>query len=129
MSNFFDDEQISSDPAPTGQSTPISERLSAFSARPVQRDVNVHEIDQVAHAAGFTSREAPAQAKGPERKTRRVIKKERSVMNTVRVRESQWARFINFADHIQGTYEAALIRLLDESPTVARLEEEGTGHQ
>jgi len=100
---------------PLEENTPKPDTLAASlrtfptsSPRPVP--AALRELDTAAAQHGFVSREGPA----PARRRRRVAT-EITRHLAMRVPESTYNRFLQYADKLQMTYHDALKKLLEES--------------
>jgi hypothetical protein len=83
-----------------------------FKPTPVDRPPHsILELDRVAEAAGFTSREPSAPVEPPRR--RRVNREHASRALAIRMTESQFARFLRYADRHELTYSDTIAHLLD----------------
>jgi hypothetical protein len=83
-----------------------------FEPTPVDRPLHsLLESDRVAEAAGFTSREPGAPAEPPRR--RRVNREHASRALAIRMTESQFTRFLRYADRHELTYSDTIAHLLD----------------
>ena len=84
----------------------------SFEPTPVARPFHsVVESDRMAEAAGFASRERSAPVEKPLR--RRVNREHATRALAIRMTESQFARFLRYADRHQLTYNDAISLLLD----------------
>ncbi|SNT37106.1 hypothetical protein SAMN05421770_10980 [Granulicella rosea] len=85
----------------------------AFQPTPITRvsPPRLAEMDRVAQAAGFTSRENTPAAPPPRR--RRVVTAQPTRFLAVRAPESLYQRFVRYADKHQLTYHDAIAQLLD----------------
>jgi hypothetical protein len=108
-------------PAPS-----LSERLAAFPPAARRHAIDLRAVDAAAAPHGFTSREPlPSQPALPPSpapmmmgyggRRRRVIPTEPTRHLAIRLPESQYDRFVAYADDMKLTYHEALIRLLDEA--------------
>ena len=84
----------------------------SFEPTPVARPFHsVVESDRMAEAAGFASRERSASVDKPRR--RRVNREHATRALAIRMTESQFARFLRYADRHELTYSDAISHLLD----------------
>lgn len=97
---FIPEEEESKDLALSFEPTPV--------ARPFH---SVVESDRVAEKVGFTSREPNGSAEKPRR--RRVSREYATRALAIRMTESQFARFLRYADRHELTYSDAISHLLD----------------
>ncbi len=108
---------LDDDSAPTNVPAPqpsLSDRLNQF--RPVERRpvLDVKASDAAAAAHGFVSREVAP----PRIRRRRAPVLEPTRHLAIRLTESQYNRFVAYADRAQLTYHDALAQLLDEAGEV-----------
>lgn len=90
--------------------------LSGFTPVKKRFPVNLAEIDAAAAPHGFVSREAvPLAAPGSLIRRRRAMPAEPARQLAVRLSESQYARFLAYADRYQLTYHDAITKLLDHA--------------
>jgi len=84
----------------------------SFEPTPVARPFHsIVESDRVAETAGFASRERSGPAEKPRR--RRVSREYAARALAIRMTESQFARFLRYADRHELTYSDAISHLLD----------------
>lgn len=95
-----------------------------FEPTPIQRPTHsLVESDRLAEAAGFASRErsapppppapAPAAPLAEKPRRRRVTREHASRALAIRMTESQFTRFLRYADRHELTYSDAISHLLD----------------
>jgi hypothetical protein len=91
--------------------------LSGFAPVKKRFPVNLAEIDAAAAPHGFVSREAVPipTASAPIIRRRRAMPAEPARQLAVRLVESQYARFLAYADRYQLTYHDAIRKLLDDA--------------
>jgi hypothetical protein len=91
--------------------------LSGFAPVKKRSPINLAEIDAAAAPHGFISREAvPITAvAAPITRRRRAVPAEPARQLAVRLVESQYARFLAYADKYQLTYHDAIKKLLDDA--------------
>ena len=83
-----------------------------FEPTPVHRPAHsILESDLQAEAAGFASRERAAPVEPPRR--RRVNREPATRALAIRMTESQFARFLRYADRHELTYSDTIAHLLD----------------
>jgi hypothetical protein len=83
-----------------------------FKPTPISRkNVAVEEVDRVAEAAGFSSRERGPAPVAPRR--RRSLAPQPSRHLAIRMPEPLFNRFLRYADRHQLTYNDAIAQLLD----------------
>lgn len=98
--------------ADTNEETP-DDLLLTFRPTPINRaDSSMEEVDRVAEAAGFASREQSRVA--PPTRRRRAVPPEPTRQVAVRMSEALYRRFVQYADKHQLTYQDAIAQLLDE---------------
>jgi hypothetical protein len=93
---------------------PPSEQDLALQFRPTpvsRKNLAIEEVDRVAEAAGFSSRERGAATAAPRR--RRSVAPQPSRHLAIRMPESLFNRFLRYADRHQLTYNDAIAQLLD----------------
>ena len=95
----------------------FSEKLASFPLATPKHRIDIAAIDAAAAAHGFVSREAvplppPVQLSG---RRRRVVPVEATRHLAIRLAESQYDRFVAYADRHRLTYHDALARLLDRA--------------
>jgi len=90
--------------------------LSSFSAVRKRIPIDLDEVDAAAAPHGFISREARPKVIEPVgSRRRRAVPPEPARQLAVRLVESQYERFVSYADHYQLTYHDAIKKLLDEA--------------
>jgi len=104
-----------SDEAPSTSEGKIN--LSGFSPVRKRFPVDLAEIDAAAAPHGFISREAAPKMPDAivQRRRRHKGPAEPARQLALRLVESQYLRFIAFADRYELTYHEALIKLLDDA--------------
>lgn len=96
------------------QSEPPQDLALQFQPTPVDRPLHsIVESDQLAEAAGFQSRERNRPPEPPRR--RRVNREHAARTLSIRMTESQYARFLRYADRHELTYNDSISQLLDIS--------------
>ena len=83
--------------------------LSGFAPVSKRTPIDVARADAAAATHGFVSREAPS----PPVRRRRVASMEPARALAVRMLESEFRRFVAYADREELTYSAAIQKLLD----------------
>lgn len=91
----------------------LSERLAEFPAVTTRHTIDVTASDAAAAAHGFVSREAAPQTTTKTRRRVGVVEPTRHL--AIRLTETQYARFVAYADEYQLTYQDAVVRLLDRT--------------
>jgi hypothetical protein len=97
---------------------PPERKIDLSSFAPVQKrpTMDLAEIDAAAAPHGFISREARATSSVfTHMGRRRAVPAEPARQLAVRMVESQYARFVAYADRHQLTYHDAIRRLLDQA--------------
>ena len=90
--------------------------LSGFSAVRKRLAIDLDEVDAAAAPHGFISREAQPKVSQPVgSRRRRAVPPEPARQLAIRLVESQYERFVSYADRYQLTYHDAIRRLLDEA--------------
>jgi macrodomain Ter protein organizer (MatP/YcbG family) len=89
----------------------LTQRLSAFPSAARSAPLALHEVDAAAAAHGFVSREQSVRR--PRR--RRIAVAEPTRHLAIRLPESQYNRFVLYADQLKLTYHDALRHLLDQA--------------
>jgi hypothetical protein len=101
----------------SGASQTLSEKLTAFPAVRARAPIDLAAVDAAAAPHGFVSREAtssPVQAVPHGRRRRAVpVPTEPTRHLAIRLVESQYNRFLAYADLHKLTYHDALKKLLD----------------
>lgn len=97
--------------------TPLEGRIDLTGFAPVHKrsPIDLAEVDAAAAPHGFVSREATSRSTGsaaPGRR-RRAVPAEPVRHLAVRMTESQYDRFVGYADRYQLTYHDAIKKLLD----------------
>ena len=96
--------------------TSLSDILASFPAAAPKHRIDVAAMDAAAAPHGFVSREAasttPPQARVSRR--RRINPAEPTRHLAIRLTESQYERFVAYADRFKLTYHDALSSLLDK---------------
>ena len=107
-----DDEDL--DPA-TPRS--LSDKLASFPAAAPKHRIDLIAADAAAAPHGFTSREPSPYMTAPRApsRRRRLAPVEPTRHLAIRLTESQYERFVAYADRHKLTYHDALARLLDRS--------------
>lgn len=93
---------------------PPSERDLALQFQPTpisRKNLAIQDVDRVAEAAGFSSRERGPAAAAPRR--RRSLAPQPSRHLAIRMPEPLFNRFLRYADRHQLTYNDAIAQLLD----------------
>ncbi len=90
----------------------IADRLAAFSATAPRHRIDIAAMDAAAAHHGFVSREAPISTSPVRRRRLGVAEPTRHL--AIRLTDTQYARFVAYADAQEMTYHDALIRLLDQ---------------
>ncbi len=97
--------------------TPLEGRIDLSGFAPVQKrsPVDLAEVDAAAAPHGFVSREATPRIteSTPPGRRRRAVPAEPVRHLAVRMVESQYDRFVGYADRYQLTYHDAIKKLLD----------------
>lgn len=97
--------------------TPAEGKIDLSGFAPVQKraPVDLAEVDAAAAPHGFVSREATLRVTAPTThgRRRRAVPAEPVRHLAVRMVESQYDRFVGYADRHQLTYHDAIKRLLD----------------
>ena len=85
-----------------------------FQPTPVNRSAaSVEEVDRVAAAVGFTSRERLDVPAAAQPRRRRTVGSPLTRSITVKMSEAEFGRFLKFADRVEATYGNAISLLLD----------------
>ena len=95
----------------------FSERLASFPVAAPKHRIDVAAADAAAAPHGFISREAvqtPALVQSSGRR-RRIVPVEATRHLAIRLAESQYDRFVAYADRHRLTYHDAIARLLDKA--------------
>ena len=109
--NLVEDEERPSD------LSKLSDRLATFPAVTTRHSIDLVASDAAAAVHGFTSREpitAAHERPAVQRSRRRIGLAEPTRHLAIRLTESQYSRFVAYADEHQLTYHDALCRLLDQ---------------
>jgi len=103
---------MSDDPEtpPADAQAALTQRLSAFPSGTRPAPLALREVDAAAAAHGFVSREQTVNR--PRRRRFAVTEPTRHL--AIRLPESQYNRFVSYADHLKLTYHDALRQLLDQ---------------
>lgn len=100
-------------------STATGDKIDLSGFEPVKKrfPVNLAEIDAAAAPHGFISREVPPSAPKviPPTRRRRIGPAEPARQLAVRLSESEYLRFLRYADRYQLTYHDAIQKLLDDA--------------
>lgn len=88
----------------------LTQRLAAFPSGTRPSPLALREVDAAAAAHGFVSREQTVNR--PRR--RRIAITEATRHLAIRLPESQYNRFVSYADQLKLTYHDALRQLLDQ---------------
>jgi hypothetical protein len=97
----------------TSEESPSERDLALqFQPTPISRkNLAIEEVDRVAEAAGFSSRERGPATAAPRR--RRTLAPQPSRHLAIRMPEQLFNRFLRYADKHQLTYNDAIAQLLD----------------
>jgi hypothetical protein len=90
--------------------------LSGFAPVQKRSPINFAEVDAAAAPHGFVSREAPPvipEAATTHGRRRRAMPSEPTRHLAVRMVQSQYDRFVGYADRYKLTYHDAIMKLLD----------------
>lgn len=95
----------------------LSERLAMFSPVKPRSPLNLAAIDAAAAPHGFISRESTPPAPPVEVRTRRRrhMPTEPTRHLAIRLTDSQYNRFVDYADRHRLTYHEALAQLMDQA--------------
>jgi len=96
-------------PQPDPQAT-LTQRLTAFPSASRPAALPLREVDAAATAHGFVSREQTVN----RQRRRRIAVAEPTRHLAIRLPESQYSRFVLYADRLKLTYHDALKQLLDQ---------------
>ena len=105
MSKFGLDS--ASQTTPKQPANDLSEKLASFAPSNAKLPVAISELDAAAKPHGFVSRE------GPSLRRRRTASLEPKRHLSFMIAESEYNRFIQYADRHRLTYHDAISRLLD----------------
>lgn len=95
----------------------FSERLASFPVAAPKHRIDIAAVDAAAAPHGFVSREAnaPTMIQHSSGRRRRIVPVEATRHLAIRLAESQYDRFVAYADRHRLTYHDALARLLDRA--------------